>query len=545
MLDIRTVLFMGSLSFLICTLLLWFLRLRVGRRIRGVGSWALGFLLEVSGILLVALRGILPDLVSILAANLFVQAGIVLIYSGYARFVGLRRRVWPAALLVGVFGLVHAYFTFVHPDLEARNLNVVVCMSILCVLIALVLFASPTVRTQARFCAWINLGYVAVNVLRGAAILDLAPHGQDFLRSGQIEGLWQLAYQILFLVQTAGMVSLVLERFNEDLAESEEKFSKAFHSSPCAIAIIDAENGIIEEVNEAFSQISGHQEGESVGKTSTELGLWLDSGRRGPLLDRILSVGLIPWTDLRFRAKDGSAIDALAAAESLTIGGRKAVLWTVNDISERKRMEESIRTLLKEKETLLKEIHHRVKNNMASVAGLLSLEAVKLGEEDKAGAVLEEAAGQVRSMAVLYDRIYSTEHYESMPLSEFLPPLVRENVDAYSYAKSVALDLILDDRLVPPRLLLPLGMVATEIVCNAMKYAFAGRERGAFSVRSSGDPGLVLEFADDGPGFDAASRREGGFGFSLVQALAEQMHGRVSIDGSHGCRVSLELDRLG
>lgn len=237
---------------------------------------------------------------------------------------------------------------------------------------------------------------------------------------------------------------------------------------------------------------------------------------------------LIAWHNTLMRDEEGRITGTLSSGE---------------DITERKRDEERIRHLLEEKEIILKEVHHRVKNNMNVIISVLGLQSSS-ARNPETSAALRDAAGRVRSMMVLYDKLYRSRLVSAMSLRDYLPPLVREIAAVFPPVPAVTVTTDVGDIALRARVLSTVGIIVNELVTNAMKHAFAGRDHGAIVVRAHTDNGMVrLVCEDDGPGTDRGSTGEGspGFGLQLVAMLARQLDGRLVEDHEHWNRVAVEF----
>jgi PAS domain S-box-containing protein len=276
----------------------------------------------------------------------------------------------------------------------------------------------------------------------------------------------------------------------------------------------------------------------------------LQSGQRGPCSfctnDHLLHpdgtpAGVYVWefqntvTGQWFECRD-SAI--------LWPDGRTARMEIAIDITERKRVEDKINALLREKELLLKEVHHRIKNNMSSMISLLSLQSTALKNPEAVAALLE-ARDRMRSMGVLYDKLYRSENLREMSIKDYLPPLVDEIVGVFPNRDLVKIDKRIDDIVLGVKALAPLGIIVNELITNAMKHAFAGRESGSINVSASAKDGRVtLIVEDDGGGIPESVDIENssGFGLQLVSILTAQLDGAIRIERRKGARFVLEFD---
>ncbi|RZK51575.1 MAG: sensor histidine kinase, partial [Hymenobacter sp.] len=195
--------------------------------------------------------------------------------------------------------------------------------------------------------------------------------------------------------------------------------------------------------------------------------------------------------------------------------------------------------------TLLREVHHRVKNNLAIVASLLRLQANRLPDPEVARAV-RESQQRIEAMSLLHQGLYQTDDVTAVDMHNYTTDLVQSLRVAYNYP-ATDLDLTLDVAAVRLELdvAVPLGLVLNELLTNAFKYAIRapGGARPALRVALQPAPGgLRLEVQDNGPGFDPTAADYGGtFGQQLVKVLTGQLGGRMTLRTTHGTHYQLEL----
>jgi len=201
--------------------------------------------------------------------------------------------------------------------------------------------------------------------------------------------------------------------------------------------------------------------------------------------------------------------------------------------------------LLAEKELILKEVHHRIKNNMNTISSLLSLQASAL-PEPAAVAALADAGNRIRSMSLLYDRLYRSIDYSELSVKDYLSTLADEIVSNFPNRQIVTLDKQLQDFMLDAKRLQPLGIIVNELITNIMKHAFRGRTSGVITIAATRSGGrVVVSIHDDGVGIAPApapaSDRHAGFGLQLVNALAAQLDGTIRVEPDHGTRIVLEF----
>jgi PAS domain S-box-containing protein len=220
------------------------------------------------------------------------------------------------------------------------------------------------------------------------------------------------------------------------------------------------------------------------------------------------------------------------------------VMGNIMDITDRKSAEDNIYALLSEKELLLREVHHRIKNNMNVIISLLSLQSSTL-KDPSAISSLEDARNRVRSMMVLYDKLYQSPNFREVSVKEYLTSLIDEIMDNLLNHESVTIEKQIDDLILDAKTLSSVGIILNELLSNAVKHAFIGRDNGTIWVSFSlKDNHAVLVVRDNGTGipesFDIATST--GFGMQLVGILTEQLEGTIQVERRNGMRFIMEFD---
>lgn len=251
--------------------------------------------------------------------------------------------------------------------------------------------------------------------------------------------------------------------------------------------------------------------------------------------------------EFRMRHKDGHWVWILDQGRVMTRDstGRPSLMFgTHTDISRLKRSEEELRRGLEEKELLLRETHHRIKNNIASIASLLSLQAGYVTSPE-AQSALNEALSRVRSMQTLYTKMLSAhENVRDVSVPGYLTELTDSVVGLFPTAAAVTVEKRLAPITLDAKRLFPLGIILNELLTNAMKYAFQGRARGRIEI--SLDPGAgraVFSVRDDGIGLplDLDPSAPRGFGLTLVRILSEQLGGAARFESAGGTKVTVDF----
>jgi PAS domain S-box-containing protein len=218
----------------------------------------------------------------------------------------------------------------------------------------------------------------------------------------------------------------------------------------------------------------------------------------------------------------------------------------VVDITEQKRVAEVLRRALDEKEVLLKEVHHRVKNNLQIISSLLSLQADALNDP-RDHALFKESEGRVRSMALIHERLYKSADLARVDFRDYIDSLVTSLFLSYQ-RPGVTPVLDVCDVHLPLDMAIPCGLIINELVSNALKHAYPGDRRGTVMIvmRELGDGVLQLDIRDDGIGLqeDIDPDTSKSLGLNLVSILTRQLQGTLNIERNGGTCFSISFTNL-
>lgn len=241
---------------------------------------------------------------------------------------------------------------------------------------------------------------------------------------------------------------------------------------------------------------------------------------------------------------DGKSIKVSRTDIPFRFSGKPATLTIFNDISGRIEAEMKIGSLLSEKELLHKEVHHRIKNNMNTIKGLLALQSYTL-KEPLAVSALQDAESRVQCMMLLYDKLYCSDDFRALPLKEYLPALVDEIAANYLIHDLVRVETDVEDFIINAKILFPLGIIVNELVTNALKYAFTGRDSGLITVSAHKENGKArITISDNGVGVpeDVNMENTSGFGLQLTGMLVEQIGGSIKLVRGSGTEFIIEFN---
>ncbi|WP_424358990.1 histidine kinase N-terminal 7TM domain-containing protein [Methanocella sp. MCL-LM] len=336
-------------------------------------------------------------------------------------------------------------------------------------------------------------------------------------------------------IRQFGIVQDITERkrAEEALQVSEARYKTMVETAGEGICILDKEDRVV-FINKKVSDLTGFTPEEAYGQSAYGfIGSEYHEALRKNLAAKRL--GVSEQYDYRLNCKDGSSVWVIASASALydEKGEFMATLAMLTDITDRKRADEQLKVSLKEKEALLKEVHHRVKNNLQIITSLLNLQSSGM-EDPKYTDMIRDSQNRIKSMALVHEHLYKSRDLSNIDIAEYLTSLITNISRSYSQASGRAtLRTDIENINVDIDRAVPIGIIVTELVSNAYKYAFPEGRKGEIGVELHRDAEkIVLTIRDNGVGLpeDFEIGKTGTLGLQLVEMLTQQIDGELEIE---------------
>ncbi len=343
------------------------------------------------------------------------------------------------------------------------------------------------------------------------------------------------------LVQIVGILQDITEsnQIENDLRRSETFQRTLSEALPDFIFVLD-KNGVIRKANRLHP---GHRKEEVIAKKASA---FISPKYRGAFEEafrQALDTGQFQTVETEVDLPDGHYYFLNRISPMYLDEEEQLFVLISTDISERKLAEESIKSSLYEKEILLQEVHHRVKNNLQVISSLFNMQS-DYAINTNISSIFQEAQNRIKSMALVHEELYQSQNLEKIELGKYLKILVGDLIKSYSHiSPQININFNTEIIFLNVDTMIPLGLITNELISNSLKHAFKGREQGEIHITLSQNNKYILTISDNGIGVpdgrDLSS--EGTLGFEIVKVLVNQLGGSIELSKSGGSTFKIEF----
>jgi PAS domain S-box-containing protein len=397
------------------------------------------------------------------------------------------------------------------------------------------------------------------------------------------------AIRLLCTAVTMLLSGLSLSAHDYDYLRTQRMLSAILETAPTGIGVV--EDRVFVQVNDYILKLTGYTRQELLGQSARMLyPTQEESDYVGREKYRQIAEKGTGTVEVRWLHKDGTIRHVMLSSTPLNPEAlEEGVTFTVLDITDRKaaeaalasrtrwfllglggfviillilvgtlainlrqrkaaqavlrKNEELLSRQLSEKETLLREVHHRVKNNILGIEALLSMQASSDSNKE-VKAALQDAISRIRSMGELYEKLLLSNEYREVSIKNYTEGLIESIFEVFPESDKIAVEKQIEDFTIDAKKAVFVGIILNELVTNALKYAFEGRGDGKLSITLERDEAAAkLTVQDNGVGLDLKKQPEksSGFGLTLVKMLVEQLDGEYRIDIRGGTRSEVNF----
>jgi PAS domain S-box-containing protein len=337
-----------------------------------------------------------------------------------------------------------------------------------------------------------------------------------------------------------------IKKAEEELKLSEERHRAIYDQAYIGIARI-AKIGRFLLVNERLCEMLGYSAEEMYRQTFYDITLPIEVEESLIDWDALLSGKVENFSkEQTYLHKNGDQVSTNVTVSLVrdTNGNPNYYVAVFEEITERKAQESALKESLAEKEILLKEVHHRVKNNMQVITSILNLQSAYITDE-AALQMLKESQERIKSMSLVHESLYQSKFLSEVNFSEYVTNICKNLYHSYLRPQGgISLDFDLDDLYLNLDTSIPCGLILNELMSNAMKYAFIGREEGEIKVGMKiNQDRLVMTVTDDGVGLPIGFvvEESDSLGLQLVSTLVMQIGGDLSIQKRNPTRFTIDF----
>ncbi|XDD48931.1 histidine kinase dimerization/phosphoacceptor domain -containing protein [Leptospira sp. WS92.C1] len=357
---------------------------------------------------------------------------------------------------------------------------------------------------------------------------------QDYVYKGKFDS-YSLSRSLIFAYER-NRLAIELEKKNIFEQENEERYRLFFQYNPHPAFLFEHDTLEIIEVNQAVIEKYGYQERDLIGKKILEIFHKQDFEKVTTEIDSY-HFGVNRVRRIIHKKKNGSELIADSTIYKFRFRNQILDLAVITDVTEMVRNRESILASLAEKDTLIQEIHHRVKNNMQIMVSLLNLQADnamtrELTSKELYG-LLKDTESRVFSMSLVHNELYKSRDLSHVDFSSYLNMLLQNLWNLYGVGRNITQTISAQGLILNMDTAIPLGLIACELVTNALKHAFAEKSKGKIRIDVAQESSrITVTIEDDGKGLPAGylGKNHDTLGLQLVQILTKQIEGELKIE---------------
>jgi hypothetical protein len=329
-----------------------------------------------------------------------------------------------------------------------------------------------------------------------------------------------------------------IKKAEKSLQTSEKEYRDLVDNALLGIYKAD-KNGNILFANDSIIKMFGYDSNEDIRNFNIS-SLYKNLDDRDIIIKKLVKNGKLEEYEVKMVKKNGSILNIMASA---TMNGETISGMTM-DLTDQKKAQNQIKRSLEVKDMLLKEIHHRVKNNLMVISSLLNLQSRYIKDE-ASKSIFKDSQNRARSMALIHELLYQSSDLKRINFGIYINKLTNELFNVYiTDPNKIKLNMDIGDIMLDINTAIPLGLIVNELVSNSMKHAFPNNKQGKIYIKfnlDNGDYSMII--SDNGVGFPMDYNIQDGdsLGLKIVNSLTEQIEGEIKIEISNGTKFIIKF----
>lgn len=567
--DLRTVYLNYIVIQIVNLLIILFLHIQVKKRFPETKLILFSYVLNTVGNILVYCRGGISDWISIIFANTLIIFSILLLLFAFERFINKKSFQLYSYALIFIFFCGNYYFTFVQVDLGLRIINLSVIYILITSQIAWLLLvrAPEKVRSITLPVGIVFLVIVVSQIFRVLFVVDRYYLTTNYFNSNYAESQLLLLYGMLLIFMTFSLFLMYNKRLMLDALAQEEKFYRVFQTAPFIIVLSKFPSGIIFEVNNTFSRVTGLSSSQVVELKSGGFCFWKNKEDEESFLEEVNNKGNVKQQEYEFNIKNGKQLTGLVSAELITINNEICLVSVISDITKRKNTEleiikrkEELKELNATKDKFFSIIAHDLKSPFNGILGFSQLLNDKvIGKQyekvQEYAQIIYESSQ--RAMDLLSNLLEwskaQTGKLQFNPKKINFTTLAISIVDLLSISarqKSIKMEVLLQDSLIIIADEHMVNTVLRNLISNAIKFT---PRKGKITISAEqNDQNLVIIIKDTGVGIPTSNLKKmfeidggistpgtekekgTGLGLILCKDFIEKHNGKIWVESEVG-----------
>ena len=328
-------------------------------------------------------------------------------------------------------------------------------------------------------------------------------------------------------------------KLKHTLLGSEQGWELTFDAIPDLITVLDRDHRVV-KVNKAMAERLKKSPDECVGIICYRAIHDCDTPPENCPHEKLLKDGLEHITEIEEKNLGGYFIVTASPIKDKK-GNILGSIHIAHDITKRKEIEEKLEKTLEEKNTLMKEIYHRTKNNLMVISSLLNLQSRYIKDKNTQS-IFKESQNRAKSMAMIHEKLYRLGDLEHLDFAEYIVNLSNDLYNTYTLDKNlIKLDLNIDDVTLNVDISIPLALILNELLTNSLKHAFPDGKGKILVELKNYDENYQLSVCDNGIGFpeDLDYHDTNTLGMLIVNSLTDQIEGELNLERNNGTRFTV------
>lgn len=329
-----------------------------------------------------------------------------------------------------------------------------------------------------------------------------------------------------------------------ELKRSEERYRTLFNSSPDPIVVHDGEQ-ILDANPACFRALGITKREDIIGQYPYQM---IPESERQEAIDRydlMMQGEELETKEIKVVTRAHDLRNVLATPVTIDWGGRRVVMVSYHDITSRVQAEKQLADSLAEKELLLHEVHHRVKNNLNIITSLLNLQSRAITNEAEALRACKDTRDRILSMSMVHDQLYRSGDFTQINMNPYIHSLISNLKNVHASGRPIRIQVDCPNTALDVKSAIPTGLILNELICNAFVHAFSDQAAGnlTVSLHQDAEGNYDLAVADDGIGFpeDLDIQRVETLGLRLVALLTEQLRGEHLVERADGTTIRIHF----